>query len=111
MDVRSGRHVGSASTTTRPRLAGRGAPGELEPVAGWAVVVIMVRLAGISSVADGHDDLLGRAGGERELEGVVDVGEGDAVADQPGEAVLVLGELGGDLEDLGGVALGGDDGH
>jgi hypothetical protein len=28
------------------------------------------------------------------VEGVVHVGEGDAVADQPGEAVLVLGELG-----------------
>ncbi|MDT9695008.1 phosphopantetheine-binding protein, partial [Streptomyces sp. P17] len=33
------------------------------------------------------------------------------MADQPGEQLLVLDELGGDLEDLGGVALGGDQGE
>jgi hypothetical protein len=39
------------------------------------------------------------------------VGEGDAVADQPGKVLLVLGDLRGDLEGLGGVALEGDNGH
>jgi hypothetical protein len=37
--------------------------------------------------------------------------KGDAVADELGEAVLVLHDLAGDLEDLRRVALGGDEGE
>src|ERR1700722_16988479 len=62
-------------------------------------------------IVEGHDHFFGGAGGERELEYLVRLGEGDAVADQPGEALLVLRDFRGDLEDLGEVALGGDDGR
>lgn len=61
--------------------------------------------------AEGDDYLLRGAGGEREPECASGVGEGNVVADQPGETLLVLRDLQGDLEDLGGVALGRDDGH
>ena len=46
------------------------------------------------------------APGERELEGALGVGEGGAVTDELREALLVLGELRGHLEDLCGVARG-----
>ncbi|MGB6578357.1 MAG: hypothetical protein WBF34_10585 [Streptosporangiaceae bacterium] len=36
-----------------------------------------------------------------ELECPADAAEGDAVADRPGKALLVLRDLRGDLEDLG----------
>jgi hypothetical protein len=54
------------------------------------------------SFVEGDDYLLGGARGERELDCPSGVAGGDAVADQPGEAVLVLRDLRGDFEDLGG---------
>jgi hypothetical protein len=67
--------------------------------------------AGPLLVAEGHDHLFGRAWSQRQLVCLFDVGEGNTVADESREAVLVLREFCGHLEDFRGVALGPDYGH
>jgi hypothetical protein len=54
-----------------------------------------------SLLVERHDHLLRRLLRQRQPEGPVDVGDGHPVADEPGEALVVLDDLGGDLEDLG----------
>ncbi len=56
-------------------------------------------------IVEGHDHLFGRTRCEGELEGPLGLGEGHAVTDQLGEALLMLRDLRSDLEDLRGVAL------
>src|SRR5689334_9464163 len=58
-----------------------------------------------ASVIEAHHYLLRGTRGEREFERTLRLREWDAMADQPGEARRMLGDILGDLEDLSGVSL------